>query len=213
MMTIKVFEVNYFSENTYILHDDTGEAVIIDCGCSRPEEEERVSDYITQQHLTLKHNLCTHFHLDHIFGNAFLYRKYGLHPEAHRMEIEKLPSPQEQARLFKLPAGKVGNVTVEKYITGGESITFGSSELTAILVPGHSPGSLAFYDKKNGCLFSGDTLFAGSIGRSDLWGGNEDILVAAIRNKLFSLPDETVVYPGHGQETTIFAEKMSNPFL
>lgn len=212
MITVKAFNFNYFSENTYLVYDDSREAVLIDCGCMRPEEEKELSDYITDNQLTLKYNLCTHLHLDHIFGNGYIYKTYGLHPRAHKADVEIIPSPDEQGRLFGLPAG-VASVSVKEYISGGESIPFGHSELTAITVPGHSPGSLAFYNKKNGYLFSGDALFAGSIGRTDLWGGNTEVLIAAIKDKLISLPDETIVYPGHGPDTTIFAEKMGNPFL
>jgi len=212
MITVKSFPFNYFSVNTYIIHDSTNEAVIIDCGCISPQEENVVKSYIEENKLTLKHNLCTHLHLDHILGNAFIYKTYGLSPEAHKADINVLPSAEEQARRLGLPL-HIDSVPVEKQIIGGESITFGHSELTALLVPGHSPGSLAFYNKKNGYLFSGDALFAGSIGRTDLWGGNMEVLIAAINDKLLTLPDETIVYPGHGPETTIFAEKRNNPFL
>lgn len=212
MITVQPFEVNYFSENTYIIHDETLEAVIIDCGCLLPQEEKEISDYIIENKLTLKHNLCTHLHLDHIFGNGFIYNTYGLHPEAHKADVETLPTADEQARRFNLPK-HIKHIKVEKYLHDGGVITFGNSELTALLVPGHSPGSLAYYNKKNGYLFSGDALFAGSIGRTDLWGGNMDILISAIKDKLLSLPDETIVYPGHGPETTIFAEKRGNPYL
>ena len=212
MITIKTFEVNYFSENTYLLYDDTREAVLIDCGCSRREEELMLSNFITENNLTLKHYLCTHLHLDHIFGNEFIYNTYGLRPEAHKADVEGLPSAERQAEAFGLQF-PLKEITVEKYIAGGETIRFGESELTALSVPGHSPGSLAFYSEKSGYVFSGDALFAGSIGRTDLWGGNQDVLIAAIKDKLLSLPDDTIVYPGHGTETTIFNEKMNNPFL
>ena len=183
MITIKSFEVNYFSENTYLLYDDTKEAVLIDCGCLRKEEQKEVSDFIAQNGLTLKRYLCTHLHLDHIFGNEFVHNTYGLSPEAHKADVEGLPSPEEK------------------------------SELAVLSVPGHSPGGVAFYNKKNGFVIVGDSLFTGSIGRTDLWGGNQDILLAAIKDKLLSLPDETVVYPGHGPETRIIDEKLNNPYL
>lgn len=212
MITVQSFAFNYFSVNTYIVHDSTNEAVIIDCGCLNPQEENAVSRYIEENKLVLKHNLCTHLHLDHILGNAFIYQTYGLSPEAHKADVTALPTADEQALRLGLPL-KIKDVPVVKQLVGGESIPFGHSELTALLVPGHSPGSLAFYNKKNNYLFSGDALFAGSIGRTDLWGGNMDVLIAAIKDKLLTLPDETIVYPGHGPETTIFAEKRSNPFL
>ena len=197
MITIKSFEFNYFQENTFLLYDDTREAVLIDCGCCRKEEEKELTDFILENKLTLKHLLCTHLHVDHVFGNGFIYKTYGLKPEANKQDVEKLPSPDEQAKLFGLRQ-HVENVPVEKYIVGGETIKFGTSELQVLTVPGHSPGSIAFYNTKNGCAIVGDALFAGSIGRTDLWGGNQEVLVAAIRDKLLSLPDETVIYPGHG---------------
>lgn len=212
MITVKPFEVNYFSENTYLLYDETGEAVLIDCGCLRPTEKQEVMDFIAENKLTLKRYLCTHLHLDHIFGNSFVYQTYGLKPEAHKADVESLPSPSEQAKLFGLP-GRYEEVPVEKYLIGNEIIRFGHSELRVISVPGHSPGSVAFYNDKNGFVIVGDALFAGSIGRTDLWGGNQDILVAAIKNKLLTLPDETIVYPGHGPETTVISEKQNNPYL
>ena len=212
MITIKSVEFNYFQENTFLLYDDTREAVLIDCGCCRKEEEKELTDFILENKLTLKHLLCTHLHVDHVFGNGFIYKTYGLKPEANKQDVEKLPSPDEQAKLFGLRQ-HVENVPVEKYIVGGETIKFGTSELQVLTVPGHSPGSIAFYNKKNGFAIVGDALFAGSIGRTDLWGGNQEVLVAAIRDKLLSLPDETVIYPGHGPETRVIDEKFNNPYL
>lgn len=212
MITIKSFEFNYFQENTFLLYDDTREAVLIDCGCCRKEEEKELTDFIFENKLILKHLLCTHLHVDHVFGNGFIYKTYGLKPEANKQDVEKLPSPDEQAKLFGLRQ-HVENVPVEKYIVGGEIIKFGTSELQVLTVPGHSPGSVAFYNQKNGFAIVGDALFAGSIGRTDLWGGNQDVLVAAIRDKLLSLPDETVIYPGHGPETRVIDEKFNNPYL
>lgn len=212
MITIKSFEFNYFQENTFLLYDDTREAVLIDCGCCRKEEEKELTDFILENKLTLKHLLCTHLHVDHVFGNGFIYKTYGLKPEANKQDVEKLPSPDEQAKLFGLRQ-HVENVPVEKYIVGGEIIKFGTSELQVLTVPGHSPGSIAFYNKKNGFTIVGDALFAGSIGRTDLWGGNQEVLVAAIHDKLLSLPDETVIYPGHGPETRVIDEKFNNPYL
>ena len=212
MITIKSFEFNYFQENTFLLYDDTREAVLIDCGCCRKEEEKELTDFILENKLTLKHLLCTHLHVDHVFGNGFIYKTYGLKPEANKQDVEKLPSPDEQAKLFGLRQ-HVENVPVEKYIVGGEIIKFGTSELQVLTVPGHSPGSIAFYNKKYGFAIVGDALFAGSIGRTDLWGGNQEVLVAAIHDKLLSLPDETVIYPGHGPETRVIDEKFNNPYL
>lgn len=212
MITIKAFEFNYFSENCYLLHDETNEAVLIDCGACRKEEEDELSRYVAQNGLTIKRLLCTHLHLDHVFGNDFVFKTYGLRPEVHKSEIEKLPSPAEQSQLFGIKT-PIEAVQAARYIVGNEVIKFGKSELIALLVPGHSPGSLAFYNAKERFVISGDALFSGSIGRTDLWGGNQEVLVAAITDKLLSLPDETVVYPGHGPTTSIIEEKYNNPFL
>lgn len=212
MITIKAFEFNYFQENTFLLYDETREAVLIDCGCCRKEEEKELSNFIAENKLTVKQLLCTHLHLDHIFGNSFAYHTYGLKPQAHKLDVEILPSSEEQARLFGLP-DRMENIPVEKYIVGNQVIKFGKSELQVINVPGHSPGSVAFYNKKNGFVIVGDALFAGSIGRTDLWGGSQEVLIAAINDKLLTLPDETVVYPGHGPETRIIDEKLNNPYL
>ena len=212
MITIKSFEFNYFQENTFLLYDETREAVLIDCGCCRKEEEKELTDFILENKLTLKHLLCTHLHVDHVFGNGFIHKTYGLGPEANKLDVEKLPSPDEQSKLFGLRQ-HVENVPIEKYIVGGEIIKFGTSELQVLTVPGHSPGSVAFYNQKNGFAIVGDALFAGSIGRTDLWGGNQEVLVAAIRDKLLSLPDETIIYPGHGPETRVIDEKFNNPYL
>ena len=151
-------------------------------------------------------------HVDHVFGNGFIYKTYGLKPEANKQDVEKLPSPDEQAKLFGLRQ-HVENVPVEKYIVGGEIIKFGTSELQVLTVPGHSPGSLVYYCKEDNCMFSGDVLFQGSIGRADLTGGNFDELIEHICSRLFVLPNETVVYPGHGAPTTIGMEKAENPFF
>lgn len=212
MITIKSFQFNYFQVNTFVLYDDTREAVLIDCGCFHKSEEKELNDFITANKLTIKHLLCTHLHLDHVFGNPFAYKTYGLKPQAHRLDVEALPSPDKQAKAFGVP-GKFEDIPVEKFIVGNEVIKFGHSELQVITVPGHSPGSVAFYSKKNGFAIVGDALFSGSIGRTDLWGGNQEVLIAAINDKLLSLPDETVIYPGHGSETRVIDEKLNNPYL
>lgn len=212
MITIKSFEFNYFQENTFLLYDDTREAVLIDCGCCCKEEEKELAGFILENKLTLKHLLCTHLHLDHVFGNGFIYKTYGLKPEVNKLDVELLPPPDEQAKLFRF-RHSIENVPAGKYLVGGETIKFGTSELQVLTVPGHSPGSVAFYSPKNGFAIVGDALFAGSIGRTDLWGGNHEVLVAAIHDKLLSLPDETVIYPGHGPETRVIDEKFNNPLL
>ena len=152
----------------------------------------------------MKHLLNTHLHLDHIFGNSFLLKEYGLKAEANQADA--------QARMFgfQLPEP---TVPLGKYVCDGDIITFGNTKLEAIHVPGHSPGSIVYYCKEESCLFSGDVLFQGSIGRADLTGGNFDELREHICSRLFVLPGDTIVYPGHGDPTTIGAEKRNNPFF
>ena len=212
MTTVQSFEVNYFSENTYIVYDETKEGVIIDCGCMNKEEQQLISRFVSEQQLTLKRYLCTHLHLDHIFGNQFVWKQYGLKPEASKADVEGLPSPIDQAKAFRLPLA-IQEVAVEQFLAGGQIVQFGKTQLEVISVPGHSPGGLAFYNRMNGFVIVGDSLFAGSIGRTDLWGGSQELLQAALRDRILSLPDETIVYPGHGPETRVIDEKFSNPYL
>lgn len=212
MITVKSFEFNYFAVNTYLLFDETREAIVVDCGCMNSQEEALLSDFITLHDLTIKRLLCTHLHLDHLFGNHYLYQTYGIKPEAHQADTEMLPSPQEQARLFGIQ-DPIKEVDFERYILGNEIISFGTSHVKALRVPGHSPGSLAFYSEADGFALVGDALFCGSIGRTDLWGGNQEVLIAAIKDKLLCLPDETILYSGHGSDTNVFNENLNNPFI
>lgn len=212
MITIKSFEVNFFGENTYLLWDETREAVIIDCGTMRKEEEQKISTYIAQNELTLKHHLCTHLHIDHIMGFGFVLDTYGVYPEANRADLGVLPSIQQQASAFGLLIS-LTDMPIKTFLDEGDVVSFGNSRLEILAVPGHSPGSLAFYNSKDGFVITGDALFAGSIGRTDLWGGDMQTLIDSITNKLMSLPGNTTVYPGHGPSTTIQNEKTNNPFL
>ena len=211
-MKIKKFEFNMFPVNCYVLSDESGEAVVIDPGCFYPEEKQMLKDYLSDNNLTLKHVLCTHLHLDHIFGNPYLYKEFGLQPEGGQQDEFWLDQASAMARNFgfiydeKQPA-------LGKYICEGDTITFGDTTLKAIHVPGHSPGSIVFYSPEVACVFSGDVLFYGSIGRADLKGGNFDDLKEGICNQLFTLPAETRVYPGHGPSTSIGYEKNNNPFF
>ena len=211
-MKIKCFEFNMFPVNCYVLADETNEAVIIDAGCYYKEEQQRLKDFITERKLTIRHQLNTHLHADHQFGNAFVEREFGVKPEACQRDEFLLSGLATFCRSFGFPLNEEP-APLGHYITDGEIIRFGNTELKAISVPGHSPGSMVYYCEKSRCLFSGDTLFKGSIGRADLEGGNFDDLRESIATKLLVLPDDTIVYPGHGNETTIGYEKMNNPFF
>ena len=197
--------------NTYVLADESGDCAIIDCGCYDQDEFEILNDLILSKNLKPVLLLNTHCHLDHIFGNRFMLEKYNLSSYCHKDDDLNRKSSLNHSKMFGLvmeippePAG---------YLTDGQIISFGQSELAAIHVPGHAPGSLAFYSEKDKIVLTGDALFAGSIGRTDLPGGNYETLINSIKNKLFTLPAETVVYPGHGNQTTIGEEKETNPFF
>ena len=211
MLQIKRFEFNLIGENTYLLYDETKEAAIIDCGAFSNEEKTLLKDFISQNQLSLKHLLNTHLHLDHSFGNKFIYDTYGIAPEYHRME-EEMPCLQKQAARFGINLEE-SNLEAARYLEDGDIISFGNSELEAILIPGHSPASLCFYSKENAVVFTADVLFEESIGRSDLWGGNHQQLVSGIKSKLLTLPEDTIVCSGHGPETTIKNEILNNPYL
>lgn len=211
-MKIKRFEFNMFPVNCYVLSDESREAVIIDAGCYYEEEQQALKKYILDNNLTIKHLINTHLHLDHIFGNAFVVREFGVKPEACQLDEFLLAHTIDHCRMFGFPLNEEP-ASLGQYIADGDIICFGNSELHAILVPGHSPGGLAFYCKKSNSLFSGDVLFQGSIGRADLEGGDFTTLRNSILTRLFVLPDDTMVYPGHGNSTTIGNEKMDNPFF
>ena len=211
-MYIKRFEFNPIEENTYVLYDDTGEAAIIDCGAFSTKEKEELQTFITQKQLTIKHLLCTHLHFDHIFGNRFICETYNVKPEYDREEELQTPALMKQAQRFGINI-QDEFIPADNYLKEGDTISFGNSTLTAISVPGHSPASLCFYSGADACIFTGDVLFRGCIGRADLWGGNESLLLQGIHQKILSLPDSTAVYPGHGPVTTVQYEKKTNPYL
>lgn len=211
-MNIKRFEFNMFPVNCYVLSDETGEAAIIDAGCYYPEEQQRLKRYIADNHLEVKHLLDTHLHLDHIFGNAFLLRELGLKAEACRDDEFLLKRMPDMCRMFGFPPNDLPPA-LGGYIADGDTICFGNTALKAIHVPGHSPGGMVYYNADDRCLFSGDSLFAGSVGRADLEGGDYGALLDSIATRLFTLPDDTAVYPGHGEPTAIGREKMDNPYF
>ncbi|MDD4993724.1 MAG: MBL fold metallo-hydrolase [Paludibacter sp.] len=211
-MIIKTFTFNPFQENTYILHDETNEAVIIDAGCYNDGEKRLIKLYFEENKLTLKRVINTHLHLDHQFGNKFIYDTFGIAPEAGQDDEFLLLNVAAQARAFGLPINEEAQA-LASYVAEYQEIKFGNSSLKAIHVPGHSPGSMAFYSETDEVLFAGDVLFQGSIGRTDLVKGDYATLISSITKKLLPLPDSTIVYCGHGPSTTIGNEKKSNPYL
>ena len=197
--------------NTFVLVDDAGDCAIIDCGCYDKQESERFAHFIKDKSINPVLLLNTHCHLDHVFGNRFILERYGLRTFSSELDEVNRKNASQHALLFGLtmenppePAG---------FISDNQIVAFGTTELVALHVPGHTSGSLAFYSEKNDCVFAGDALFAGSIGRTDLPGGDYNTLIESIKCKLFVLPPSTVVYSGHGNETTIGREMKSNPFF
>ncbi|MDD3321488.1 MAG: MBL fold metallo-hydrolase [Paludibacter sp.] len=211
-MTIKTFTFNPFQENTYLLYDETNEAVIIDAGCIFDAEKQLLKKFIEENNLIVKCLINTHLHLDHQFGNKFVTETFGIKPQAHIEDEFLLDNVEAQARSFGFPINEEAQ-PLGSYIVENQEIQFGNSSLIAIYVPGHSPGSLAFYSEKDGVLFAGDVLFKGSIGRTDLVKGDYATLILSITKKLLPLPDSTTVYSGHGPATTIGYEKVNNPYL
>lgn len=212
-MKIKQIQNNPFQENTYVVWDEaTMEAAIVDCGALFPQEEERIEAFVNDNNLKVKHILNTHLHLDHCFGNAWAAERYGILPMAHEEDETLLARMGEQARMFGLPF-EVKTEKLGGYLKDDDVLMLGENKIEVIHTPGHSRGGLCFYIPSAGWLISGDSLFEGSIGRTDLEGGSYTTLIKSITERLMTLPEETVVYPGHGPYTTIGDEKRMNPFL
>lgn len=214
MVYIKSFTFNPVQENTYLVYDDTKEGAIIDCGCMSRAEELQLKSYIEEKGITPKVLLNTHLHFDHAWGNAWAMRTWKMQAYCHHADLAMPVKPSEQLRLFGINSS-LENLPDEAYlhIEQGDTIRFGTTNLEVRFVPGHAPGHLAFYSEEGGFVVSGDTLFAGDIGRTDLWGGSYEQLIESIRTQLFTLPPETIVYPGHGPQTSIDQELVHNPYF
>ncbi|WP_256003024.1 MBL fold metallo-hydrolase [Pedobacter deserti] len=211
MITIHSFTFNPVQENTYVLFDETGECVIIDPGMYDSSEQNEFVRFIKDNRLKPVALLNTHCHYDHVFGNRFVYDNWGLKPQFHEGELVVLHAipgylPQMGLQYDLSPQP-------ETFLVTGDLVSFGSSRLEVIFAPGHSPGHICFYASKEAFLIGGDVLFYGSIGRTDLPGGNYSQLITSIREGLLVLPEDCKVYPGHGPSTTIGFEKQHNPFL
>lgn len=212
-MELKIFVFNPIEVNSYLLWDETGEAVLIDCGCFSANEEETLKRFIADNNLQLKHYLNTHLHFDHIFGSPFIYAEYGLGAEASDGDWHWAGDIAERVARFGIRYDKK-IPQLQRVLHNGDEIVFGNNrKITAIAVPGHSPGSLAYYVEQEGWLFSGDALFCNSIGRTDFPDSNHHDLISNIKNRLFTLPAETIVYPGHGPKTTIGYESNYNMYI
>ncbi len=211
MLQVHSFTFGPFQENTYLLYDETKEAVIIDPGCYGASEQHQLSSYIQFHHLNVKQLLNTHGHVDHIAGNKYVFDTYGLKPFIHEADLPIFNSQAEASIKYGLPCDV--SPRPAGFLKEGESIKFGKTTLSVIHTPGHAPGHVVFYNERAGILINGDVLFRGSIGRTDLPLGDADTLVRSIQQKLFVLPDKTIVYCGHGEPTTIEREKKTNPYV
>jgi hydroxyacylglutathione hydrolase len=210
MLSVQSFEFNPLQENTYVLYDETGDGIIIDPGCYERDENALLDRFIETKKINVKYLLNTHCHFDHVLGNQHVKEKYKVPFLIHEIELNVL-------RAVKSYIGNYGFVNYQEvlpdnYLNEGDKVKFGNTELLVLFLPGHSPGHVGFYNAEGKILIGGDVLFQRSIGRTDLPGGNFDTLINSIHHQLFILSDDVVVYPGHGNPTTIGEEKISNPF-
>jgi hydroxyacylglutathione hydrolase len=211
MLQIKVFTFSPIQENTYVLYNEEKQACIIDPGCYHSYEEEELADFIDSKQLKPILLINTHCHLDHVFGLNWAAGKYQLTPNIHINEKMMLENAPISGKMWGIPFTNYSGPL--EYLTEGQVLKLGNDELKVILAPGHSPGHVCFYCEKQGFVINGDVLFRQSIGRTDLPGGNHQVLIESIKTQLFTLPDDTKVYAGHGSSTTIGYEKRNNPFL
>lgn len=211
MLQIKSFVFSPIQENTYLLYNESNECIIIDPGCYFDAEKEELVAFIEDNNLKPVMVLNTHCHLDHVFGNKMLAEKYGLTLQIHEKEKAVLAFAPTSGLMYDMP---FDNYTGDFILLNeGEIIKLGKDELKILFTPGHSPGSVSFYCVKDKFVISGDALFKNSVGRSDLPGGNHEQLIESIKKNLLTLPEDTIVYSGHGPVTTVGTEKNENPYL
>jgi glyoxylase-like metal-dependent hydrolase (beta-lactamase superfamily II) len=211
MMTIQQFTFNPLQENTYVIYTEKGECCIIDPGCYSINERNELKNFIYEHQLRPKYLLNTHCHFDHLFGNKFIRDEYALSVHFHSKEKTVFDNAPMAGLMWGMPFEHYKGEVI--YIDEENTILLGSDKFEILFTPGHSPGSISFYCRDQEFVIGGDVLFKTGIGRTDLPGGNFEVLINSIQNKLFQLPDEVVVYPGHGPSTTIGYEKTHNPFL
>ncbi len=210
-MIVKRFTFNILNVNTYVLIDEkTKEAIVIDPGCQSAEERKTFKDYIINNNLEIKRVIDTHLHFDHIYGQRFVEETFGVGAEACKKDITFLNHYQDLLVMFNMPMDDEA-LPLKGYLVDGDVVEVGSIRLNVLQVPGHSPGGLAFYEEKEHCAFVGDTILEGGIGRTDMHRGNYDTLVNSIKEKLLPLPDNTMLYSGHGEPATLGHEKETNP--
>lgn len=215
MLHIERFEVNMIQENCYIIHDESNEAVIIDDGAHYKEEQDAIENYIKNNHLKPVLLLNTHTHFDHIMGNKALYDTFGLKARFSSADSYLYDSISEQMKeIMGCSLHNVSDAPAGDFIKEGDELVFGNNiKIVVISTPGHTPGGLCFYLPEEKVLFSGDSLFQGSIGRTDFPGGNEYDLINSLKEKVLTLPGDVTVLPGHGPSTTIEAENYQNIYF
>lgn len=214
MLNIKTFQVNPLQENCYVVSDDTNACVIIDCGAFYDSERQAITEYISYKNLTPIHLLCTHGHFDHNFGNNTIFETYGLQPEIHSEDASMIKDIAMQCDMMGMGIDYDRTTPpVGHLLKDNELITFGNHTLKVIHTPGHSKGSVIFYCEEENVLFTGDTLFRLSVGRTDLPGGSWSELMNSLEDKISALPKDTVAYPGHGPKTILNEEFRMNPYF
>ncbi len=212
MITIEQHTFNPFQENTFLVYDETKEALIIDAGCYTPAEKQTFKQLIEEKGLHIKGVISTHSHLDHVFGNKFIMETFDVGLTIHKEDLQTLLMLEEVCSAYGIPNVDKSPMPTS-FVKEGEKITFGNSSLDIVFVPGHAPGHIAFIAHDEKFIVNGDCLFLGSIGRTDLPGGNHKQLIESITNKIFTLPEDYTVYCGHGPSTTVGFEKNHNPFF
>lgn len=212
MMNIRRFACNMLEENCYVVSDDTGDCVVIDCGAYHDNERAAIVNYIRDNQLNPVHLLVTHGHLDHNFGNNTIYDEFGLKPEASEMDDNLMRALGRQAEVMYSMRLNYDFPEVGKHLTANETITFGTHKLRVLTTPGHSRGSICFVCDAEKVVFTGDTLFRMSVGRTDFEGGSTQQIIDSL-HRLAKLPDDMVVLPGHGPQSTIGDEKKFNPYM
>ncbi len=211
MLHIKCFAFNPFQVNTYVISDEEKNCIILDAGCFDEQEQNKLINYIEENKLVPASLLYTHGHVDHMLGNNHLKKYYNLKSTMHKADVSLVENAQQFGAIFGLSVSPI--ITPDHFIDENDRIEIGASSFQVLHIPGHSPGSLVFYQSQQKFLFSGDVLFNGSIGRTDLPGGDYNTLAKGIKEKLMILEDDVKVFPGHGETTTIGDEKKLNPFL
>lgn len=213
MMTVRTFCVNPLQENCYVVSDETGQCAVIDCGAWYDQEHKAISDYIARNNLVPVHLLCTHGHFDHVIGCSAMSESYGLKPEVHRGDEFLITGLEGQLRQMMGLTLTVDQPKVEHWLHDGERVSVGNHVLQVMHTPGHTPGGVVFWCKEDNLLFSGDTLFRMSVGRTDFEGGSWQQLLHSLSDVIAPLPDTTKVYTGHGPATTVGEEKTFNPYM